>query len=200
MSPVGAPSSMRAPLSLPAIKGGAVGYQAARALGDGPDASRSGLMPGAMVPRRLQPLSPHTALGTIPEQDKGKGPISGRPTVKKSPHASSEEDVSGAEGTGGSATGIAPPFSPTRSLAPIGMAPVLPSIGGVAESGRLPAIRRNLSLKDLPAPLGPRRVSTDPFSAEPLSPIQTVPLSPVRSLPLRPSMAQSPKKATDKDT
>lgn len=178
-----------------------MGYQATRALGDGPDAAKAGVMPGAMLPRRLQPLSSPTGLGAIPELNKGKGPSSGRPTVKKSPHASSEEDVSGAEGSG---TALAPPFSPTRPLAPIGTAPALPPIGGAAASGRLPTIRRppaNLNLKDLPNPLGPRRTSTDPFSSEPLSPIQpAVSLSPIQSLPPRPSVVQIPKKTADKDT
>ena len=174
-----------------------MGHQAIRALGDGPDAPRAGAMlPGAMLPPRLQPLSSSTA---IPDFNKGKGPSSGRPTVKKSPHASSEEDVSGAEGTGGSGTALAPPFSPTRPLAPIGMAPALPPIGGVAGSGRLPVIRRPPNLS-LPAPLGPRRASADPFSSEPLSPILPVPSRPIQSLPSRPSVVQSPKKTTDKDT
>lgn len=184
-----------------------MGYQATRALGDGPDAgARTGLPPAALVPHRLQALGPTASLGTIPEQSKGKGPSDGRPTVKKSPHASSEEDVSGAEGaTGGSGTALSPPFSPTRPLAPIGIGAALPPIGGVARSGALPVIRRhptNLSLRDLPAPLGPRRVSADPFSSEPLSPIQpAVLLSPIQSLPPRPPVVRSPKKeATDKDT
>lgn len=192
---------MQAPLTLPPLKGGAVGYQAARALGDGPEAPRTGPMPGAMVPRRLQPLAPVATLGTIPEQSKGKGPSSGRPTVKKSPHASSEEDVSGTEGaTAGSGTALSPPFSPTRPLAPIGMGPAFPPIGGVAGSGRIPAIRRLTPASlSLPTPLGPRRVSTDPFSSEPLSPIVSSSPSPIQSLPPRPSGVQSPqKKPADK--
>ena len=173
-------------------------FQAGRALGDVPELGGTTSMPGAMLPRRLPSLSPPTAgLGAAPP-NKGKGPSNGRKTVKKSPHASSEEDVSGAEGSG-SGTALSPPFAVTRPLAPLGPTGALPAIG----RGRPPG---TLNLRDLPAPLGPRRVSTDPFGSAPLSPIRndpfgsaplsqirTAPLSPKRSLPLvsRPGV-QSP--------
>lgn len=179
-----------APLALPPLKGGAVAFQAGRALGDVPEIGGTTSLPGAMLPRRLPSLSPPTAgLGVAPDlpQSKGKGPSNGRKTVKKSPHASSEEDVSGAEGSG-SGSALSPPFAVTRPLAPLGPTGALPAIG----RGSLPT---TLNLRDLPAPLGPRRVSTDPFGAAPLSPIHsTVPLSPIRLSP-RPGV-QSPRDKT----
>lgn len=195
------PRAPEAPTFLPPVRGGAIGLQARRVLADKtPDPTGPGgvaAMPGAIVPRRLPALTPPTVatLGSIPE-GKGKGPIDGRPTVKKSPHASSEEDVSGAEGKGGGSGSsvTSPPFPPTRPLAPVGPLAInspLPPIRGVGGgAGRLPAIRRPPPTLNLPPTGMPaRRTAADPFS--PLSPTRTIP-GPPNAAQTRPSVVQAP--------
>lgn len=188
--------------------------QARRVIGDQPGDTAaptgSGLaaMPGSIVPRRLPSLGQPSALGSIPEA-KGKGPSNGRPSVKKSPHASSDEDVSGAEGSKTKLTTPAPVFSPTRPLAPLGPlginAPLPPISGGGIGGGagaRLPRIRRPTpSNLNLPTTMSPRRVAMDPFSEEPISPIRTsAPLSPIQTLPPRPAMGPiKPKQSPTKE-
>lgn len=200
-SPTSPTGAISIPSVLPPLRGGAVGLQASRALGGQPGVEGgTGHMPGAIIPRRLPTISPPAALSSIPE-GKGKGPSNGLPKVKKSPHASSDEDVSGGEGPPRKV--FSPLFSPTRSLPPLGPLGIntpLPSIGG--PGGRLSQIRRPTSTIEQPplSSMASRRISTDPFSSEPLSsirpgplsPTRTGPLSPTRTGPLRPSIARSP--------
>ena len=190
-----------------------MGYQAGRALGDSSGSSGGVRMPGAMIPRRLpsinlpqSPTSPRPSIGAIPE-DKGKGPSNGKIVPKKgSPHASSDEDVSGAEGTG-SGTALSPPFSPTRPLRPIAGRNSLPPIVDVLRPPvRSPPARLSLTTS-LAGSMPTRRGPVDPFASEavvplsptrasqpPLSPIRVgqAPLSPIRAPPTRPSIGRAP--------
>ena len=210
------PRAPEAPTFLPPIRGGALGLQARHVLGDQGPARTGGSLPGAIVPRRLPALSPTGAsvatLGTIAE-NKGKGRSDGRPSMKKSPHASSEEDVSGAEGNIKGSGTAPPPFASTRSPAPLGPMAInvpLPPIAGGASGGvggvsRLPPIRRpppNLNIQNLPTTMSPRRTSTNPFSPDAISPTRrpgVVSLSPGKSMPPRLSVVQAPPTTSEQE-
>ena len=188
--------------TLPPLRGGAIGTQARRALGDTTPHTSGSTLPGQLLPRSLPPmrlpLSP-TSPGAPPFTGKGKGPLSGRPVIKKSPPTSSEEDISGSEMVGagsGSAlpTITSPPFKTTRPLPSLG----LPPIGGaslppIRTSGNGPLLRQPMSPVAMPS----RRTSIDPFAADSTGPTRrTTPstLGPF-SLPttqLRNPLARSP--------
>ena len=157
-----------------------------------------------MMPRRLAPLNQQ--LTSIPEE-RGKGPLSGKPIPKKS-----ASPIEGTDGTGGEGTSSAPspPFETTRPLPPIAgtigqaKAPPLPPIGG----SNLPPLSPDL--KKLPAPLPKltgqrpgvpsmpsRQAPSDPFSTtdEPqrLSPGSTTAgHGAVRMPPTRPNITRAP--------
>lgn len=157
--------------------------EARRALGHDPGAPGMVTLPGAIMPHHLPSLSPPgqaAGLGLSPE-GKGKESISGRPSIKKSPHGSSDE-----EGT----AATSPPFSPTRplpSLGPLGINTPLPPIAG---GGQLPQIRR--PTMDLTNIMPSRREVADPFSLEPLSPIRPPPNPTNNISPSRRSIGRSP--------
>ena len=158
-----------------------------------------------MMPRRLAPLSQQ--LTSIPEE-RGKGPLSGKPIPKKS-----ASPFEGTDGTGegeGTSSAPSPPFETTRPLPPIaGTAkpPPLPPIGG----SNLPPL--NADLKKLPTPLPKltgqrpgvpsmpsRQAPSDPFSTtdapQPLSPggssSTTAGHGAARMPPTRPGIARAP--------
>ena len=158
-----------------------------------------------MMPRRLAPLNQQ--LTSIPEE-RGKGPLSGKPIPKKS-----ASPIEGTDGTGegeGTSSAPSPPFETTRPLPPIAgtigqaKAPPLPPIGG----SNLPPLSPDL--KKLPAPLPKltgqrpgvpsmpsRQAPSDPFSTtdEPqrLSPGSTTAgHGAVRMPPTRPNITRAP--------
>lgn len=154
------------------------------------------------MPRRLAPLNQQ--LTSIPEE-RGKGPLSGKPIPKKS--ASPFEETDGTGEGGGTTSAPSPPFETTRPLPPIAgiaRAPPLPAIGG----SNLPPLSSDL--KKLPTPLPkltaqrpgvpsmPSRLApSDPFSTpdepQPLSPGRTTAgQGAVRLPPTRPSIARAP--------
>ncbi len=110
--------------TLPPLRGDAIGTQARRALGDTTLPTSGSTLPGQLLPRSLPPTSP----GAPPFIGKGKGPLSGRPVIKKfCPLNSSEEDISGSEMVGAALPTItSPPFKTTR--------PLLPPIEGTSHS------------------------------------------------------------------
>ncbi len=189
------------------LRGAGLAAQAGRALGSEPgSAGGAGQqpLPGAMMPRRLTPINQQ--LTSIPEE-RGKGPLSGKPIPKKS--ASPIPVMEGTDGTGeGGGTGSAPspPFETTRPLPPIAStvgpaerAPPLPPIGGA----NLPPLSHDLK-KLQPAPLpkltGVRGMPSrqaptdDPFSTtdgpQPLSPPGGH--GAVRLPPTRPTISRAP--------
>ncbi len=107
--------------TLPPLRDGAIGTQARRSLGDTTPPTSGSTLPGQLLPRSLRFTSP----GAPPFIGKGKGPLSGRPVIKKfSPPTSSEEDISGSEMVGAGSgfalpTITSPPFKTTRPLPPI---------------------------------------------------------------------------------
>ena len=142
------------------LKGPGISVEAGRALGSEPGA-RTGLpqpLPGAMMPRRLTPLNPLTS---IPEE-RGKGPLGGKPIPKKlipGTEGREKEGVDGASGEGSSSA--SPPFETTRPLPLIASS----SIGGPSNAPLPPIGGSNLpplssSIKKLPTPLP--RLTTRP--------------------------------------
>lgn len=162
-----------------------MGLEAQRALGRQP--GMPAMLPGAIMPHRLPSLSPQgqaAGPGVWSPGGRGKESLSGRPSIKKSPHGSSDEE--------GSAV-TSPPFSPTRPLPPVGPLGIntpLPPIPGEEGSSRLPQIRR--PTMDLTNTMPSRREVADPFRLDPLSPIRPAPLSHVGTSPSRLSIGRSP--------
>ena len=194
-----APSRVDTRSVLRPLRGAGLAVQAGRVLGSEPGSTGvQQPLPGAMMPRRLTPLA--QPLTSIPEE-KGKGPLNGRPIPKKS--ASPFEDVDGGgEGT----TSASPPFETTRPLPPIAgtKAPPLPPIGG----SNLPPLNHDLKKQPTPLPkfsgqrpgvpsMPSRQAPSDPFStsAEDSQPPGSgaIPGSgPVRLPPTRPSISRAP--------
>ena len=187
------------------LKGAGLDVHAGRALGHEPGSDgvqRS--LPGAIMPRRLTPLNPLTS---IPEE-RGKGPLGGKPFPKKLTLPAGE-GVDGAE----EGTGLAsPPFETTRPLPPIAAstgptASPLPPIG----SSNLPPPSSDLKKPPLPPPklslpgqrpavpsMPSRQAPSDPFSSDsqPVSPsrltLGSAPAGPPRMPPTRPSISRAP--------
>lgn len=188
------------------LRGAGLAAQAGRALGSEPGTSAGGAgqqpLPGAMMPRRLAPINQQ--LTSIPEE-RGKGPLSGKPIPKKSASPFEETDGTGGEGP---SSAPSPPFETTRPLPPIAgttrPAP-LPPISG----SNLPPLSPDLK-KLQPAPLpkltghrpgipsmpsrqGP---TDDPFSTtdtpQSLSPPAPGGHGAVRLPPTRPTIARAP--------
>ena len=200
------PSRVDTRTVLAPLRGAGLAVQAGRALGSEPGTSGTQQpLPGAMMPRRLTPLKPLTS---IPEE-KGKGPLGGKPFPKKliTPAAAEGDGETEGEGVDGGATdSTSPPFETTRPLPPISggagpsMPATLPSIGS-----SLPPLSSDL--KKLPAPLPmisprpgvpsmpSRQAPSDPFSSDsgPLSPSRTTPTPATSRLtPVRPNITRAP--------
>ena len=200
-----APSRVDTRSVLRPLRGAGLAAQAGRALGSEPGTSTGGAgqqpLPGAMMPRRLAPINQQ--LTSIPEE-RGKGPLNGKPIPKKS--ASPFEEPDGTGGGEGTSSAPSPPFETTRPLPPIastaGPAP-LPPIGG----SNLPPLSPDLK-KLQPAPLpkltghrpgipsmpsrqGP---TDDPFSTidTPSPPVPGGGHGAVRLPPTRPTIARAP--------
>ena len=153
------------------------------------------------MPRRLAPLN--QPLTSIPEE-RGKGPLSGKPIPKKS--ASPFEATDGKGEGEGTSSAPSPPFETTRPLPPIAgtigpaKPPPLPSIGG----SNLPPL--SADLKKLPAPLPKltgqipgvpsmpsRQAPSDPFSTPDESHLGgSGATGPVRLPPTRPAITRAP--------
>jgi len=153
------------------LKGGMIATEAMRALGPDQEGTGSAAVPRAFVPSRLPSLPTpgrNVALSPIGAGGKGKESISGRPTIKKSPHASSDEE-------GGVVT--SPPFSPTRPLpvigrggqGPLAIKSPLPPIG---RGSKLPSLRR--PTLDVTNTMASRQTSHDPFSSN--TPVSVPPI------------------------
>lgn len=199
------PSRVDTRTVLAPLRGAGLAVQAGRALGNEPGTSGAQQpLPGVMMPRRLTPLNPLTSI----TEEKGKGPLGGKPFPKKlvtpaTMEGGKEQDeaVDGAT----EANSASPSFETTRPLPPIGGI-------GTSKPVPLPAIGSNLpplgsDIKKFPAPLPmisprpgvpsmpSRQPPSDPFSSDsrPLSPSQTTPTPAMSRLPpVRPNIARAP--------
>lgn len=178
--------SVRDPLTvdrpgLPPLQG-PLHIHAQRAMGFQPT-TLGGRLPGALLPRSLPPIQqspptsptataapdgfppPLVAISSLkgsqppplpPIEDKGKGPISGKPFPKKaSPHTSSDENTDGEGNVGRLSTIKSPaPFFPTRRQ--------LPQIGSPLPP---PPLHTQVSSKSLLPTMAARKPSVDPFSS-----------------------------------
>lgn len=145
-SPIGPQSSTR---TLHPVKGGLIGQQARRVLGRDPELPGMVTLPGALTPYHLPSLSPPGLAGLGSPEGKG------RPATVTYTPGSFDEGA------------VAVPFSHTQPLQSLG--PLPPTGGGL----RLPRRRPTM---DLPITMPSRRKMADPFSMEPLSPIQPTPV------------------------